>query len=373
VRVLVTGSAGFIGRHLLEALGRREDTEVIGIDIDARPGELEDALSTCDAVFHLAGVNRPKDASEFAAGNAGLTEEITRRLRELGRAPLFVLSSSTQAELDNPYGQSKRQAEVVVERYAAEAGAPAVVFRLTNVFGKWARPNYNSAVATFCHNIARDLPVQISDPANVVNLVYIDDVVAAFLNTLEQPPAAGTCERREAGPWHTIALGPLVEMIRGFRASRDTLQVPDFSDPFTKKLYATYLSYLPEDGFAYGLDIKSDPRGSLAEFVKAPPFGQVFVSRTKPGITRGNHYHHTKTEKFLVVQGEGLIRFRRIDGTDVLEYRVRGEEYRVVDIPPGYTHSITNVGEDEMVTLFWSSEVFDPATPDTVFLEVDPR
>lgn len=371
MRVLVTGSMGFIGKHLMEALGRKEGAEAVGIDVHSTPEELEAALASCDAVFHLAGVNRPKDPSEFESGNAGLTRDVCARLAQMGRKPLVVLSSSTQAEQDNPYGLSKRQAEEEVCGYAKGVHAPAVVFRLTNVFGKWCRPNYNSAVATFCHNIANDLPVTVSDPKNVVHLVYIDDVVQAFLDALAEPPEAGICDYRDVGPWHSVTLSDLVEMIRSFQESRTSLRVPDFSDPFVKKLYPTYLSYLPEDQFAYGLDIKTDPRGSLAEFVKSPPFGQVFVSRTKPGITRGNHYHHTKTEKFLVVEGEGLIRFRKIDGTEILEYPVKGEEYRVVDIPPGYTHSITNTGEGVMVTLFWSSEIFDPTNPETYFLEVE--
>jgi UDP-2-acetamido-2,6-beta-L-arabino-hexul-4-ose reductase len=370
MRVLVTGSHGFIGRHLMEALARREGTEAIGYDHGSSDEELQAALASVDAVFHVAGVNRPKDVSEFAEGNAGLTQCLCDRLVALGRKPLFVLSSSTQADMDNPYGKSKRDAEEVVQRYARTANAPAVVFRLTNVFGKWSRPNYNSVVSTFCHNIANDLPITVSDPAKGLDLVYIDDVVAAFLGTLDNPPAPGTAETRAAEPWSHVTLGGLAALIQSFRDSRTTLVVPDFSDPFAKKLYATYLSYLPADAFAYPLDIRTDPRGSLAEFVKAGPFGQLFVSRTKPGITRGNHYHHTKTEKFLVVEGEGLIRFRQIDGEDVAEYRVKGEEYRVVDIPPGYTHSITNVGDGEMVVLFWASEVFDPATPDTLFLEV---
>jgi UDP-2-acetamido-2,6-beta-L-arabino-hexul-4-ose reductase len=370
MRVLVTGSSGFIGRHLMEMLSRREGTEAIGYDQGSSDQELEAALASADAVFHVAGVNRPKDVSEFAEGNTGLTQRLCDRLAALGRRPLFVLSSSTQAELDNPYGQSKLQAEEAVRQYAKTAGAPAVVFRLTNVFGKWSRPNYNSVVSTFCHNIANGLPITVADPGKELDLVYIDDVVSAFLATLDTPPAPGTAETRDARPWSRVTLGGLAALIQSFRDSRETLAVPDFSDPFARKLYATYLSYLPSDQFAYPLDIRTDPRGSLAEFVKAGPFGQLFVSRTKPGITRGNHYHHTKTEKFLVVEGEGLIRFRQIAGEEVVEYRVKGEEYRVVDIPPGYTHSITNVGEGEMVVLFWASEVFNPAQPDTVFLEV---
>lgn len=370
MRVLVTGSNGFIGKHVVDALQRLPDTEVFGYDLESSEEDLRSALATADAVFHLAGVNRPRDVSEFQAGNAGLTEQVCSILQDLGRAPIFVLSSSTQAELANPYGDSKREAEGIVDRYAAEAMAPAVVFRLTNVFGKWCRPNYNSVVATFCYNIAHDLPITVSDPSHEVELVYIDEVVAAFLGTLAEPPARGVMDRRTAGTTFRITLEDLAATIRGFRDSRENLRVPDFSNGLVKRLYATYLSYLPKCEFGYCLDIKTDPRGSLAEFVKSESAGQIFVSRTKPGITRGNHYHNTKTEKFLVVDGSAVIRFRSIHGDEVIEYSVCGDEYRVLDIPPGYTHSISNVGDSEMVVLFWSCEPFDPEHPDTYFEEV---
>jgi UDP-2-acetamido-2,6-beta-L-arabino-hexul-4-ose reductase len=283
-----------------------------------------------------------------------------------------------QAELDNPYGVSKRQAEAVVVRYAEVSGARCTIFRLQNVFGKWCRPNYNSVAATFCHNIAHDLPITISDPARELELVHVDDVVEAFMAEVRsQESGVRTPIGRESGvsyrevaPGYGVTLGRLAELIRSFRASRQTLRVPDFSDAFTRKLYGVFLSYLAPDDFAYDLTRHTDPRGALAEFVKSEPFGQLFVSRTKPGIARGNHYHHTKTEKFLVVEGEAIIRFRHIRGEDVIEYRVRGEDFRVVDIPTGYTHSIENIGAGELVTLFWSSEIFDPAQPDTIYEEV---
>jgi UDP-2-acetamido-2,6-beta-L-arabino-hexul-4-ose reductase len=370
VKVLVTGSEGFIGRHIVEALTRRPDSEAMGFDVGNTEADLERFLETADAVFHLAGVNRPREVTEFKTGNAGLTERICNTLRRLSRQPLFVLSSSTQAALDNPYGASKREAEEIVERYARETNASAVIFRLTNVFGKWCRPNYNSVVATFCHNIANGLPITINDSEREMELVYIDEVVSAFLGTLDEPPAPGSAEMRTAGPTFRIRLGELAEMIEGFRQSRVNLHVPDFSNGLVRRLYPTFLSYYPADGFGYDLDIKSDPRGSLAEFIKSETAGQIFVSRTKPGITRGNHYHHTKTEKFLVLEGSAVIRFRSIRGEDVIEYPVQGHEYRVLDIPPGYTHSITNVGNTELVVLFWSSEPFNPDNPDTWFEEV---
>ena len=368
--ILVTGSAGFVGKHLMESLGRRPGVQAVGVDIGSKPEDLETALAQADAIFHLAGTNRPQNVEEFTTGNADFTAHICERLQQLGRHPLIVFSSSIQAALDNPYGVSKRQAEDAISRYAEEAKAPAAIFRLRNVFGKWCRPNYNSVTATFCHNIAHDLPISISDPDRELELVYIDDVVAGFLAALDQPPAVGTCERREILKFHKITLGGLAEKIRSFRESRKTLLLPDFSDELTKRLYATYLSYLDGSDFGYLLDKKTDPRGCLAEFVKSPAAGQIFVSRTKPGITRGNHYHHTKTEKFMVVEGSAIIRFRHINSQEVIEYPVEGHEFKVVDIPPGYTHSIENVGTAEMVVLFWASEIFNPENTDTYFVQV---
>jgi len=393
MNILVTGSNGFIGKNLIAWLGRLPEVRVLGFDQENTPQQLAEALAEADLVYHLAGVNRPQSEDEFQTGNVDLTAQVCDRLLALGKATPIVLSSSIQAEMDNPYGVSKRQAEEVITRYSEASGAHCVIFRLRNVFGKWCRPNYNSVVATFCHNIAHDLPITISDPARELELVHVDDVVEAFLSEIrnqesevrgqrtegeEQPAAVGrqpsAVGYREVVPSYKVTLGRLAELIRSFRASRQTLRVPDFSDAFTRKLYGTFLSYLESADFAYELTKRTDPRGSLAEFVKAEPFGQIFVSRTKPGITRGNHYHHTKTEKFLVVEGEAVIRFRsirdqRLEGRDqkaeVIEYRVSGNDFRVVDIPPGYTHSIENVGEEELVTLFWASEVFDPGRPDT--------
>jgi UDP-2-acetamido-2,6-beta-L-arabino-hexul-4-ose reductase len=368
MKVLVTGANGFVGRNLCVELARRQDIELVRFDVDDSNTALHKALGAADVIFHLAGVNRPKDLDEFRKGNAELTEILCRALAALGRTPKIVLSSSIQAEQQNPYGVSKRAAEESLRVYAEQTGAAAVVHRLKNLFGKWCRPNYNSVTATFCHNVANDLPIQISDRANRVDLTYIDDVVEAFLGELADP--RGGFRFADALPSHIVTLGELADLIQSFKKSRSSLLLPDFSKPLVRALYATYLSYLPTDDFSYGLDIKTDPRGSLAEFIKQPAFGQVFVSRTKPGITRGNHFHHTKVEKFLVVEGQAVIRFRSIQADHVLEYRVRGEEFRVLDIPPGYTHSIENVGDSDMVTLFWSSEVFDPARPDTAFLPV---
>lgn len=366
--VLVTGARGFVGRNLCSVLRRMETVALSEIDVDNSDADLEKALQAADVVYHLAGVNRPKDDAEFQTGNAGSTEQVCDLLRRQGRTPKVVLTSSIQADLDNPYGRSKREAEEALARFAGETGAECVVYRLKNLFGKWCRPNYNSVTATFCHNIANGIPIRISDPAHAIELTYIDDVVDAFVSELD--PAQPGFRFARPLPSATVTLGELAARIQGYHDSRKTLALPDFSDPFHRSLYATYLSYLPTDDFAYDLDIRSDERGSLAEFIKSPFMGQIFISHTRPGVTRGDHYHHTKTEKFMVVKGEAVIRFRHIENGDVIEYPVRGEAYRVVDIPPGYTHSIENVGEGDLVTLFWASEMLDRDRPDTHFKRV---
>jgi UDP-2-acetamido-2,6-beta-L-arabino-hexul-4-ose reductase len=282
-----------------------------------------------------------------------------------GRRTKVVLSSSIQAALDNPYGRSKRAAEELLRLHCDSTGAEGVVYRLKNLFGKWCRPNYNSVVATFANAIANDLPFHVSDPGKMLDLTYVDDVVAAFIRELDSSPAPGF-RFAQPLPSHNTSLGELITLLMSFRSHRETLLLPDYSNPFVRALYATYLTFLKAETYGYALAIKADQRGSLAEFVKSASFGQIFVSRTKPGITRGDHYHHTKCEKFMVVEGEGLVRLREIQGDTVIEFRCRGDQYRVVDIPPGHTHSIENVGAGEMVTLFWSSEVFDQARPDTL-------
>lgn len=368
-RILITGGRGFLGRNLASHLQERKDCEVAICDREDSAEYLKNRLLDADVIFHLAGINRPKNPFDFETGNAELTEQVCQILREGGHSPKIVFSSSIQARLDNPYGVSKARAENAFRQFTAKTGACVRIYRLKNLFGKWCRPNYNSVTATFCHNIANDLPIAVSDPARVVELSYVDDVVASFLAEIAGGQAAG-----EAGadiPSYKIQLGDLAGRIQAFHDMRTTLTLPDFANWFNRALYATYLSYVPASEMQHNLEIKSDTRGSLAEFIKEKHFGQIFVSRTKPGITRGNHYHHTKTEKFFVVEGDGLIRMRAIEGGPVLEYSVMGSAYQVVDIPPGFTHSITNVGSREMVTLFWSSEMFNPNRTDTYYLPVD--
>jgi UDP-2-acetamido-2,6-beta-L-arabino-hexul-4-ose reductase len=288
----------------------------------------------------------------------------------LGRTPLLVLSSSTQAALDNPYGLSKRQAEEAVFDFGRETGASVFVFRLHGVFGKWCRPNYNSVVATFCHNIANGLDISISDTSKEVQLVYIDDVVDSFLGILKNCPKVSSREYLGVTPTYKITLGDLADRIYKFRDIRKSLIIPDLSDDFSKCLYATYLSYLANDDFAYDFEKKSDQRGSLVELIKSRHFGQIFVSKTHGGVIRGNHYHNTKTEKFCVIQGKAVIRFRHILSDEVLSYNVSGDNIKVVDIPPGYTHSIENLSNQEMIVLFWADQIFDPEKPDTFYEEV---
>lgn len=369
MRVLVTGHKGFIGRNLMTHLKEQGRHEVLGVGREDTWDHVSSALTQADFIIHLAGINRPETDDEYMIGNVGFTEGLCTELERMGRKPPILFSSSIQAVLDNPYGRSKRAAENIIKQYAGRTGTKAIIYRLPNVFGKWCRPNYNSVVATFCYNIARDLPITISDPNRELELAYIDDVVGAFLAELDRDDQPGVYYRK-IPVTHKITLGNLAETIRTFKATRQSLLTPDYADPFVHKLYATYLSYLDPDDFAYDLQQRVDARGALAEFIKSRHAGQIFVSRTKPGVTRGNHYHHTKTEKFLVVSGEAVVRFRSIDGDHVIEYPVRGEDFRVIDIPPGYTHSIENVGDTDLITLFWASEIFDPEKPDTYALNV---
>ena len=369
MKILITGANGFIAQNLAAELRNQRDTELYACDRETAPDVLDEYATNCDFVFHLAGANRPQATEAFMADNCGFTEQLLARLKRQGnRAPVLV-ASSVQAELDNPYGRSKKAAEAVAFAYGRETGAPVFVYRLPNVFGKWCRPNYNSVVATFCHNLARGLPIQVNDPAVVLNLVYIDDVVAEFIRALAGRPnrAGAFCAVPTV---HTANLGAIVALLQSFQASRAARTIPDLADAFTKALYSTYLSYLPPDAFSYPLQTQSDQRGSFTEFLKTPERGQVSVNVAKPGVVKGNHWHHTKAEKFLVVSGQGVIRFRRVGANDVFAYRVSGDKLEVVDIPPGYTHNIENTGATDLVTIMWANEPFDPDRPDTFFMEV---
>lgn len=366
VRILITGSQGFIGRNLITQLQKQTDHEILRYDIDNSPEDLENYLQQADIIYHLAGINRPETVDEFKSVNVGLSKRICEIIKKLNKSSPIIFSSSTQAEMDNPYGKSKKEAEDVLKEYAIDCQSRVIIYRLSNVFGKWSRPNYNSVVATFCHNITHDLPISISNPTNVVKLIYIDDVVVSMINELQSLSGTETVYRT-VEPIYPVTLEHLSELIYSFRAIRDTLVLPQFTDEFIYKLYGTYITYLGEGDFAYTLGQHCDNRGCLAEFVKSDSFGQIFLSTTKPGVTRGGHYHHTKTEKFLVLQGDAIIRFRQIEGDEIIEYSVSGYEFKVVDIPPGYTHMIENIGQSELITLFWASEPFNQNQPDTIY------
>ena len=370
MKILVTGAKGFIGKNLIVSLKRRSGFDIIEYDLDSQAGTLEEGLAKADIIYHLAGVNRPERIEEFAVGNIDLTRQVCNALRRLGRKAVFLLSSSIQAVLDNPYGLSKRQSEDAVFNFGKAAETPVFVFRLPGVFGKWCQPNYNSVVATFCHNIACGLPITVSDPEKEIELVYIDDVVSAFIGVIDECPPTLNGKYSIVEPTYQITLGTLAEKIQSFRDSRLSLELPDMSDPFNRALYATYISYLPSDSFAYALTQKSDQRGELAELLKSQHIGQIFVSRTRPGMSRGHHYHNTKVEKFVVLAGDAVIRFRHILGKNVIEYSVSGSEIHVVDIPPGYTHSIENIGKNDLIVLFWANEIFNPNISDTFGMQV---
>ena len=381
MKILVTGAKGFIGKNLIATLQNIHDGKdkttalspdltIYACDVDTPAAELNRFCQDCDFVFNLAGVNRPKEEAEFMQGNFGFASDLLDTLKKHNNTCPVMLSSSTQAALSNPYGESKKAGEDLFFCYAKETGAKVLVYRFPNVFGKWCRPNYNSAVATFCYNLARDLPITVSDRSHEMTLVYIDDVVAELVR-------ASCGEETRDGAFcrvpveHHATLGEIVDLLYGFKESRKTLAVPDMTnDSFSKKLYSTYLSYLPEDAFSYPLTMHEDARGSFTEILRTGNCGQFSVNISKPGITKGNHWHHTKNEKFLVVQGEAVIRFRKIDEDKVYSYSVSGDKLEVVDIPTGYTHSIENTGEGDLVTFMWCNECFDPARPDTYALDV---
>ena len=371
MNILITGARGFMGKNLRSALtGRCGDAHrLMLLDMPHTEEELLAAAAEADFVFHLAGVNRPTDPADFQKGNADFTRQLLTLLKERGKRPPVLLSSSIQAALENPYGQSKLSAEQAVAGYGRETGSAVYLYRLPNVFGKWSRPNYNSAVATFCHNVARGLPITVNDPSVTLRLVYIDDVVEEFLRAMEgQPHREG--EWCTVQPVHEVNLGHMAELIQSFPALRDSLTAPDQSDPLVKKLYATYLSFLPPEDFSRPTVTHADQRGSFTELLHMGSRGQVSLNVSKPHITKGDHWHQTKHEKFIVLQGEGVIRFRKVGDSTVIAYKVSGENLTVVDIPTGYTHSIENTGDTDMLTLMWANEVFDPAHPDTLRLPV---
>lgn len=369
MRVLVTGADGFLGRNLRVRLAEIGRDEVLPIGRGHSEADLERAVGACDVVVHLAGVNRPPDPADYATGNTGTTERLCAILAAAGRRQPVIFASSTQATLDNAYGRSKRGAEEALLAHAAATGAPVHLFRLTNVFGKWSRPNYNSAVATFCHNIARGLPVTIHDPAAPLHLVYVDDVVQAFVDVLDDPTSGGG--HREAGPVHATTVGEVVETLRAIHAGRETLLTPRVGTGLVRALHSTFVSFLPTEDFAYRVPLHADPRGEFVEMLRTLDSGQFSYFTAHPGITRGGHYHHSKTEKFLVVRGTARFGFRHVVSGERHERIVRGGEGTIVETAPGWAHDVTNVGDDELIVMLWANELFDRDRPDTVPMKVE--
>lgn len=368
MKVLITGAQGFLGKNLSAHLQERQDVEVLRFSRGDSISLLEELLLQADFVFHLAGENRPKNPEDFKIGNTDLTRALCDGIIATGKKLPVVYTSSSQAELDNLYGASKRGAEQALCDLACLHDIPVHIFRLPNVFGKWARPNYNSAVATFCYSIARDLPIQINNPDAAVTLVYVDDVIADFIAVMDN--------KRTGDPFivvenaYAVTVGQLAEQLTAFRESRVSLVSEAVGTGLTRALYSTYLSYLPPERFTYEIPKYGDSRGVFVEMLKTPNAGQFSYFTAYPGITRGGHYHHSKTEKFLVIRGSACFRFRHIMSDEFYELFTTGEKPEIVETVPGWTHDVTNIGEDEMIVMLWANEIFDRERPDTYAMQV---
>ena len=369
MKILVTGAKGFIGKNLIAELRNRKYEEIYEFDRDTDISLLDFYCSNCDFIFHLAGVQRPKEEKEFMEGNFGFTSILLDLLKKYRNTCPIVVSSSIQASLDNPYGKSKKAGEDLMFTYAEETGAKVMIYRFPNVYGKWNKPNYNSAITTFCYNISRNLEIKVNCRDTVMHVVYIDDLFDELISAME---GKGT----KSGKFYRVpvedetTLGHIVDLLYSFKESRNNRSIPNMNNHLERSLYSTYLSYLPEDQFGYLLKMNMNQHSSFTEIIRTLDRGQFSVNISKPGITKGNHWHHTKNEKFLVVSGHCLIQFRKIDSDEIITYDVSGEKLEVVDIPCGYTHSITNIGDTDSVTFMWCNECFDSNHPDTFFLEV---
>ncbi len=363
MKVLVTGSDGFIGKNLVSQLRDRKGFEIIGYDTGFSETDLQEAIAQVEFICHFAGVNRPDDASEFSRVNTGLTETLCDLVKKSHRKIPIIFSSSIQVDRNNPYGISKLAAENILLEYSRQVDVPVYVFRLPNVFGKWCRPNYNSVVATFCYNIVHGLPIQINDPAYRLKLVYIDDLVEEISRLI--PAGIGVGSYCEVGTTYEITVGELAEVIRSFKSSRNSLVSPRVGSGLVRALYSTYVSYLPPQDFVYSVPKHGDPRGIFVEMLKTQDSGQFSFFTAHPGVTRGGHYHHSKTEKFLVIQGKAKFRFRHMLTNECHELLTSGDNPQIVDTIPGWTHDITNIGETEMIVMLWANEIFDRSHPDT--------
>lgn len=367
MRVLVTGANGFIGKNLIVHL-HEQGVEPLLFVRGMSSHDLAVALNDVDFVFHLAGVNRPKNTAEFSACNTGLTEQLCDLIRASGRPIPVLYASSIQAEVDNSYGVSKLAAEEALVALERDTRSPVYLYRLPNVFGKWSRPNYNSAVATFCHNIANDLSIQINDSAVRVHLVYIDDVVKDLLRLLVDRPAGVV--RPEVSPVYTITVGELADLIKSFKAGRESLFTEAVGAGLARALHSTYLSFLRPEQFSYSVPVHADTRGRFVEMLKTKDSGQFSFFTAHPGITRGGHYHHTKSEKFLVIQGMARFGFRHVVTGEMYELVAVGEKPEIVETVPGWAHDITNVGDNEMIVMLWANEIFDRQCPDTISCKI---
>ena len=366
MKVLITGANGFLGKNLQIRLAERKDVEVLCFTREQEVSQLPGLLKDADFVFHLAGINRPKDPQEFFAGNRDLTQTLCEEIATLQKKIPIIYTSSTQAARDNPYGLSKREAEDALFELQRTKGVPVHVFRLPNVFGKWCKPNYNSAVATFCYNVARDLPIQINDPAASLTLVYVEDVVERFMQLMEGAESNPDADGFETvAPQYTTTVGEIADHIKSFRESRSSLMTERVGTGLMRALYSTYVSYLPVEEFAYQVQQHADPRGVFVEMLKTPDCGQFSYFTAHPGITRGGHYHHCKTEKFLVIKGQARFKFRHMFTGETYQLVTCGDKAEIVETVPGWTHDITNIGDQEMVVMLWANEVFDRTKPDT--------
>lgn len=366
--VLITGANGFIGKNLAVHLRERANIEILTFVKGETLLALEEKAAKADFIFHLAGINRPQTELEFVQGNTDLTVALCNAIRASGRHVPLIYTSSIQAERDNPYGHSKRLAEEALHALQAETGSPVYVYRLPNVFGKWCRPNYNSAVATFCHNIAQGLPVQINDPAAEIQLVYVDDVISNFLRVMDQAPPSAAYQ--DVQPVYRITVGELEQRLRAFKESRASLISEAVGTGLTRALYSTFITYFTPEQFSYPLTRHADPRGVFVEMLKTPHTGQFSYFTAHPGITRGGHYHHTKTEKFLVIKGKARFGFRHIETDATYELCTDADTPLVVETIPGWSHDITNIGSEEMIVMLWANEIFDRQLPDTIAYKV---
>ena len=370
MKVLITGANGFLGKNLTAFLMERENVEVLPFTRNDDASKLREYMPDIDFVFHFAGINRPDNVEEFKEGNVNLTQELCNAIVDSGKRIPIIFSSSIQAGLSNsnPYGESKREAEEVLTKLENTQGSPVYLFRLPNVFGKWVRPNYNSVVATFCHNIARGLPIQINDPSTTITLVYIDDVINHFISIMDNKTTGQRLNEIE--PQYSISIGKLSKIISTFRDSRNTLLTEAVGTGLYRALYSTYVSYLPPECFGYKIPKHEDSRGIFVEMLKTHDSGQFSFFTAHPGITRGGHFHHSKTEKFLVIKGNARFRFRHILTDESYELNTNGEEPEIVETAPGWSHDITNIGKEEMIVMLWANELFDKEHPDTYTYQV---